>query len=64
MSTHVLKLALELSRAQDSPEHLKKANLIYMASFQKDGKELDMDLISIEGHKMIGYLLSLNGKFK
>ena len=61
---HVLELALQLCRVNEDKEHLKRANTIFTTYFKKPGTELNMENISIEGHKVIGQLLSFQGRFK
>lgn len=61
---HSLKLMLSLRRGEDEERFLHEALRIYEAHFDKGEAELPFQKLSLETHKAIGKVLSLNGRFE
>ena len=58
---HVLALTLVLTE-NENPD-LKEAESLYKKYFKSEGAEIPLEDVSVGGHKAIGHLLSLQGKY-
>lgn len=61
---HSLRLMLCLKRGEEDPRFLQEALRVFQAHFDKGEAELPFQRLSLETHKALGKVLSLNGRFE
>ena len=61
---HSLRLMLCLKQGEEEPRFLQEAFRVYLAHFGKGEAELPFHRLSLETHKALGKVLSLNGRFE